>query len=81
MFTLVNDIESYPAFLPWCRRARVASRTDGELTATIEIAKGPIAKQFSTRNTLAPDRRIDMHLVSGPFRALRGAWSSGGRFP
>lgn len=75
MFALVNDIESYPTFLLWCRRARVTARTDAQLTAVIEIAKGPVAKEFSTRNTLTADRRIDMQLLSGPFRKLHGAWS------
>lgn len=75
MFELVNDIESYPAFLPWCRRARITSREPMRLTATIEIAKGPLARQFATRNTLVQDRRIDMQLLHGPFRSLHGSWS------
>jgi len=75
MFVLVNDIGSYPKFLPWCRRAHVTDRTDSQLTAVIEIAKGPVAKTFSTRNTLTADRRIEMQLLSGPFRALHGSWS------
>ena len=27
LFALINDIESYPRFLPWCTHARVESRT------------------------------------------------------
>ena len=30
--------------------------------------------EFTTRNELEPDRRILMHLVSGPFRMLEGEW-------
>ncbi|MDH3451517.1 MAG: type II toxin-antitoxin system RatA family toxin [Gammaproteobacteria bacterium] len=77
MFELVNDIESYPAFLPWCRRAQITSRQTGQVTATIQIAKGPVAKQFSTRNVLVQDQRIDMQLLDGPFRSLQGSWSFG----
>lgn len=75
MFELVNDIESYPSFLPWCRRAQITSRDPAQLTATIQIAKGPLAKAFSTRNTLIQDERIEMQLLDGPFRSLHGSWT------
>ena len=75
MFALVNDIEAYPVFLPWCRGARITSSDPHQLTATIEVAKGPVAKRFSTRNTLIQDQRIDMQLLDGPFRKLQGVWS------
>ena len=74
MFDLVNDIESYPAFLPWCRHAQVTARESLALCASIEVAKGPVAKRFSTRNTLVTDQRIDMQLLDGPFRSLQGTW-------
>lgn len=75
MYELVNDIESYPAFLPWCRSAKITSRDASQITATIRIAKGPVTKQFSTRNVLTQDQRIDMQLLDGPFRSLHGCWS------
>ena len=36
--------------------------------------RAPCTGEFTTRNTLEPDRRIDMSLVSGPFRTLAGEW-------
>ncbi len=75
MFDLVNDIEAYPSFLPWCRRAAIVSRAEDELTATLEIARGALSKRFSTRNRLHPPQRIEMYLVNGPFRRLHGEWS------
>ena len=33
MFTLVNDVESYPKFLHWCRGARIVSSADEEIVA------------------------------------------------
>lgn len=74
MFDLVADVESYPRFLPWCRDARVVRRTQHEVEATLEIAKGPLRKSFTTCNTMCPDRRIDLRLVQGPFRHLQGHW-------
>lgn len=74
MFNLVADVESYPSFLPWCRGARVLRRGDDEMEATLEIAKGPLRKSFTTRNLLHPVERIDLRLVEGPFRHLEGHW-------
>lgn len=74
MFDLVADVESYPRFLPWCRGARVVRREDGDVDATLEIAKGPLRKSFTTRNRLQPGQRIDLQLVEGPFRHLQGHW-------
>jgi ribosome-associated toxin RatA of RatAB toxin-antitoxin module len=74
LFALINDIESYPQFLPWCTHSRVQSRSDSEIVATVGVKRGPLQGEFTTRNVLEPDRRIVMHLVSGPFRMLEGEW-------
>ncbi len=74
LFALINDIESYPLFLPWCTHARVSSRTPTEIVATIAVRQGALHGEFTTRNTLEANRSIHMHLVSGPFRTLEGDW-------
>ena len=75
MFTLVDDIEKYPEFLPSCNDARILERTEDTVTATLSVAKGGFAKEFTTRNTNHPFNRIDMQLVMGPFKHLSGQWS------
>ncbi|MBT8084126.1 MAG: type II toxin-antitoxin system RatA family toxin [Woeseia sp.] len=74
MFSLVDDIESYPEFLPWCSDARIDSR-DGEIVvATLQLKKGGLRKRFSTQNTRDIPVAIDLKLLSGPFQALSGGW-------
>ena len=75
MFALINDIESYPLFLPWCTSARVQSQTEQEIIATISVHRGALNAQFTTRNELTANRHIAMHLVSGPFKTLEGDWT------
>lgn len=75
MYQLVNDIEHYPEFVPWCTAARVESRTAGEIVATLAIKRGPLNAEFTTRNLLETDRRVLMQFVSGPFRVLEGLWT------
>lgn len=74
MYALVNDVERYPEFLPWCRGARVLSHTDSEMRASLDLARGGLHKTFTTRNALEPDRAITMTLENGPFRHLEGRW-------
>jgi ribosome-associated toxin RatA of RatAB toxin-antitoxin module len=74
MFSLVDDVESYPQFVPWCNDAAVESRSDDSVVATLELHKGPISKHFTTRNTRRGFEAIDMELVGGPFRQLTGGW-------
>jgi ribosome-associated toxin RatA of RatAB toxin-antitoxin module len=75
MFRLINDIESYPQFLPWCTSAKVEARTEQEVIATLGIKRGPLRAEFTTRNLLETDARVLMQFVRGPFRVLEGLWT------
>jgi ribosome-associated toxin RatA of RatAB toxin-antitoxin module len=74
MYALINDIESYPRFLPWCRSTQVLSRNDDEVRARIEMHKGGMHKSFTTRNRLQKDKMIEIRLLEGPFLRLEGFW-------
>ena len=74
MYALVNDVESYPQFLPWCRSARVDHYTEYEVRATIEMAKGGVHKSFTTVNRVQKNKMINIRLLEGPFKRLEGYW-------
>ena len=74
MFDLVNAIEKYPEFLHWCSGARVDVRQGNTVEATLDIGLLGFQRSFRTRNTLRSPERIQIELVSGPFRRLRGEW-------
>ncbi|WP_197091777.1 type II toxin-antitoxin system RatA family toxin [Serratia oryzae] len=74
MYQLVNDVHSYPDFLPGCIGSRVLAASPNEMTAAVDVAKAGISKTFTTRNTLHDNQRINMQLVDGPFRKLMGGW-------
>ena len=78
MYALVDDIESYPEFLPGCTGAVVHERTDEGVTATLELTKGGMSRRFSTRNTGVAGEAIRMALVDGPFSHLEGEWQFAG---
>ncbi|QCR35246.1 type II toxin-antitoxin system RatA family toxin [Nissabacter sp. SGAir0207] len=74
MYQLVNDVNSYPEFLPGCTGSRVLTQGPGEMMAAVDVAKAGISKTFTTRNLLSSNQSIKMHLVDGPFRKLMGGW-------
>ncbi len=74
MFELVNNIEDYPRFLPWCHSSQVTSKTDEEIVASLEIAWKGVHKSFTTRNNLSPYEKIEILLINGPLKHMRGKW-------
>ena len=74
MYVLVNDIESYPIFLPWCTAAKILSQQEERLTATLSLALGKIKQSFTTENTMQDGYQIEMRLIEGPFKHLSGYW-------
>ena len=74
MYALVNDVPSYPQFLPWCGGARIIEQTETQMQAAVDIAYLGVHQTFTTRNTLLANERIDLALVSGPFSRLSGQW-------
>lgn len=74
MYALVNDVPRYPEFLPWCGGSEVHEATEAEILASIDIAKGGVRHRLTTRNRLDAPTMIEMALVDGPFRRLRGVW-------
>lgn len=75
MFDLVNDIEAYPDFLPWCSDAKIVERGDDFVTATLEVAAAGLTQSFTTRNHIESPHTIEMQHIKGPFRHLKGVWT------
>ena len=73
MFRLVDDVESYPQFLPWCRAAHV-EMVGGKRHATLTVGLGAIRQSFTTVNESQPDQAIDLRLIEGPFKRFTAAW-------
>ncbi|VAW90807.1 Ribosome association toxin RatA [hydrothermal vent metagenome] len=75
MFLLVDDIDAYADFLPWCSNSNVIERTDEFVKGNLEISYGSLNKSFVTKNINTLHSQIEMQLVEGPFKHLLGLWS------
>lgn len=74
MYELINAVELYPEFLPWCHATEVHERSDDELSATLHLVKGPVKHQIKTNNKMIPGSKISMQYVAGPFKTCHGSW-------
>ena len=75
MFDLINDIEDYQNFLPWCGGSAVLEDTENTRTGSVKIAFKGINKTFTTCNTLSPPSEIALKMIDGPFSKLQGKWT------
>lgn len=75
MFDLVDDVASYPRFLPWCSHAAVLERTSALTRARIDVDYHGLTSHFTTLNRKDPPLRMDLEFVEGPFERFFGHWS------
>jgi ribosome-associated toxin RatA of RatAB toxin-antitoxin module len=74
MFALVDNVEDYPRFLPWCSKTRVEFRDEKKTVATLHISYLTVKSHFTTENEKVIPLRMSIRLVDGPFRRLEGLW-------
>jgi ribosome-associated toxin RatA of RatAB toxin-antitoxin module len=74
MFDLVDRVEDYPQFLPWCSETRLDFRDATRTVATLHISYLSVKSHFTTENTKEIPNWMSIRLVDGPFRRLEGMW-------
>lgn len=74
MFDLVDRVEDYPKFLPWCGGTELIERNDKITAARLHINFRGIKAHFATENPKDPPHWMNIQLREGPFRRLDGGW-------
>ena len=74
MYDIVNDVEHYPVFLPWCGATRIEQSDEYSMIAAILMQAAGLNHWFKTGNSMVPGERIDISLLEGPFSKLDGSW-------
>ncbi|MCZ6617234.1 MAG: type II toxin-antitoxin system RatA family toxin [Gammaproteobacteria bacterium] len=75
VYDIVNDVERYPEFLPWCSDVAVLEQSEDEIVAQLSLQTHGLSERVTTRNRLMPHRRIELELVAGPFKSFTGSWT------
>jgi ribosome-associated toxin RatA of RatAB toxin-antitoxin module len=74
MYDIVNDVERYPEFLPWCGGVELFHVDEQSMEAAILMRAAGLNHWFRTRNRMVPGESIEISLVDGPFSRLEGYW-------
>ncbi|MBD3646667.1 MAG: type II toxin-antitoxin system RatA family toxin [Pseudomonadales bacterium] len=75
MFSVIDDVEAYPEFLPWCASAELLSYSETELIGRLTLSRGNVKQTFTTRNRMNRPHTMTIELVEGPFKTLSGRWT------
>ena len=75
MFALVDEVERYPEFLPWCSGVEVFERGRETVRARLCIDYHGLQSHIETRNGKQAPERITLEFVEGPFREFQGLWT------
>ncbi len=74
IFDLINNVENYDKFLPWCTDSNILSDDGNVMIAEIAIDKNLVNWKFKTENSYKQNKIIELKLVEGPFNKLDGYW-------
>ncbi|MEO8418444.1 MAG: type II toxin-antitoxin system RatA family toxin [Methylophilaceae bacterium] len=74
MYALVDAVEHYPEFLPWCGGVDLVQRDEASTVATLHIDYHHLKHNFTTKNHKTYPSLMDIELVDGPFKHLEGVW-------
>lgn len=74
LFELVADINSYEAFLPWCRHAKIRKIEDDVITADLVVGYKLMQEKFTSRVRLETPDTIHVEYLDGPMRYLHNKW-------
>ena len=74
IFDLINNVENYDKFLPWCTDSNILSDDGNVMVAEIAIDKNLVNWKFKTENSYKQNQIIELKLVEGPFNKLDGYW-------
>jgi ribosome-associated toxin RatA of RatAB toxin-antitoxin module len=75
MFDLVNDVEAYPAFVPYCKKVHIQEKSLQKMVVALTLGKGWAEHTFTTENQLMHPHTVIMRLVEGPFSTFEGKWT------
>ena len=75
MFELVEDIEKYPEFLPWCLASRLISNNKNIIIADLMIGFQVFREKFRSKVILDKKKmKINVSYEDGPFNCLTNKW-------
>ena len=74
VFDVLNDVEEYQSFIPFCIDSRIIEENDDEIKASLRLSFMGTNTQFISNNKYKSNEFIEMNLVEGPFSFFKATW-------
>jgi ribosome-associated toxin RatA of RatAB toxin-antitoxin module len=74
VFGVLNDVEEYQSFIPFCIDSRIIEQNNNEIKASLILSFMGSSSEFISRNKYESNEYIEMNLVEGPFSYFKGTW-------
>ena len=74
MFDLVQDVDSYCHFLPYCTDAKILSTKGNIVEGQMVFTYMGLSYSLVTKNSMYPHSRIGLLLLEGDLQSLKGQW-------
>jgi len=74
MFELVDRVEDYPLFLPWCGGTELLRRDEQTTVATLRIDFLGVKQSFTTENAKVPPQEMYINLQENTCTHMQGHW-------
>lgn len=76
LYGIVEDVKSYPKFLPWIKQALISNRQAQHFDAKLIVGYNAFVQtSYTSRVHLTPLTKIEIEYLSGPFRHLENSWT------
>lgn len=75
LYGIVEDVKSYPKFLPWIKQSLITNQHPHHFDAELVVGYNTfIQTSYNSRVHLTPSKEIEIEYLSGPFRHLDNKW-------
>ena len=74
VFDVLNDVEEYQSFIPFCIDSKIIEENDDEIKASLRLSFIGTSTQFISNNKYKSNEFIEMNLVEGPFSFFKATW-------
>jgi len=76
LYEIVEDVKSYPKFLPWIKQSLITNQHPKHFDAKLVVGYNAfIQTSYNSRVHLIPSKKIEIEYLSGPFRHLDNKWT------
>ncbi|MBY0463151.1 MAG: type II toxin-antitoxin system RatA family toxin [Alphaproteobacteria bacterium] len=76
LYEIVEDVESYPKFLPWIKESLISNKQAQHFDAKLTVGYNAFVQtSYISRVHLTPLKKIHIEYLSGPFQHLDNQWT------